>query len=284
MRYSIRSGIQPIIAVCLFAGCATPPPAPPPAPKVSFSWSKPGTCATSGSVPVTFAIVHPRFVSVAGTGSMLDGAATRNYQLAAWMKPRQDMYDEFAASMRNDFLALLSCKGFTTKGPFTSYEEMVFPDRVGSDLILAPELDLRVRVQSEPVPPSFGSALLGAALRVNTSPDGAKLKGQATISGRITLSIRESVTDTRMWTRSIEVPSETFEFVSAREYPPTAAMLYDEIVTGDPAFLEALGPKLLAVYGKALSAAWNYTSPQEMRLVKSQSQDPRKRAVSGMSR
>jgi hypothetical protein len=195
------------------------------------------------------------------------------------------MYEEFASSMRNDFFALLSCKGFTTRGPFATYEEMVFPDRMGSDLVLAPEIDLRLAVESEPAAPSLAGAVLGAALGVGRrGVSTSKLKGTASISGRITIGVRESVTDTRMWTRSIEVPAETFEFVSSREYPSTAAMLYNEIVTGDPAFLAALGPRLVTIYGKVLTTASNYTNPQEMRLVKSQSLEPRRRAVSGMSR
>lgn len=260
-------------------------PPPPPVAKVSFSWTRPGTCSAPNTSPVTFAVVSPKFANMAGTGAMLDAAAVGNSQIAAWIKPRQDLYSEFGSAMSNDFFSLLTCKGFTTKGPFANYDEMVFPDRIGSDLVLAPEVDIRLAVQSEPVPPSFSSALIGAAFGGgNRAPAASRLQGQATLSGRVTISIRESVTDTRMWTRSIEVPSESFPFVSSREYPPTAGMFYNEVVTGDPAFLTALAPKLAAIYTKALAAAWNYTDPQEMRLVKSQSLEPRRKAVSGMSR
>lgn len=264
------------------AACSTQQAAPSaPTPAVAFTWQTPGQCQAPASVPVTFAVVSPKWQTVAGTGAILEAAAASNPQLAAAIRPKQELYEAFASAMRNDFFSLLTCKGFTTRGPFASYDEMVFPDRMASDLVLAPEIDLRLAVQSEPAAASLGGALLSVAL-AGRGPTSNKLKGQATLSGRVTVALRESVTDTRMWTRSIEVPAESFTFESENAYSAAAAPYYNEIVTGDPAFIAALGPRLAAIYAKALTAAWSYTDPQEMRLVKAQSQDPRRRAVSGI--
>lgn len=284
---SLAAGIC-LTAGVLAVGCSAPqvsaPPAAASAPRVAFTWEAPQACVKPATVPVTFAVVRPVWQTVAGSGSMLDAAAMTNPQVAMWIRPRQDLYDEFASAMRNDFFALLTCKGFTTRGPFASYQEMVFPDRMGSDLVMAPEIDIRLAVRTEAVAPSLGSALLGAALGVRGAASSTKLTGDATLSGRVTVAIRESVTDTRMWTRSVEIPAESFAFTSSREYPVTAQLFYNEIVTGDPAFIAALGPRLAEIYRNALAAAWNYTDPQEMRLVRSQSLDVRNRAISGIAR
>lgn len=251
-------------------------------PKVSFNWSAPAACETSGSIPVTFAVVSPVWQKVGGTGTLIDAYAAQNPQWLAYVKPRKDLYDEFASSMRNDFFALLTCKGYTTKGPFASSDDMVFPDRMASDLTLAPEIDLRLAVNADVPEPGWGQ-IIGLSIMKRGASE-SRLKGTASLSGRVTIAVRESVTDTRMWTRSIEVPTESFEFVTENSYPETAKPLYSEVVTGDPAFLRALAPKLSIIYQKALSTAWNYTNSQEMRIVKSQSQEPRKKAITSISR
>lgn len=278
-----RSFTRSLLIGTLFAAC-TPAPKVAIGPKISFSWQEPDQCTTPASVPVTFAIVQPIWQKVGGTGSMIDAAALQDPKLAAWIKPRKDLFEEFSSSMRNDFFSLMSCKGYTTKGPYASFEEIVFPDRLASDLSLVPEIDLRVTANVEPTEPSLAQSLMPGLGLLKRGVSTTKLKGVGSISGRITLAIRESVTDTRMWTRSIEIPSEAFDFTTQNEYPETSRVYFNEVVTGDPAFIQALAPKVAAVYKKALTTAWNFTNPQEMRLVKAQSQEPRRRATSNMSK
>lgn len=282
MSYN-RLLVFPVMALAITVTACAPTPKVAIGPKVSFNWQAPEQCITPASVPVTFAIVQPIWQKVAGSGSMIDAAALQDPKVAAWVKPRKDLFDEFSSSMRNDFFSLMSCKGYTTKGPYASFEEIVFPDRLASDLSLVPEIDLRVVANAEPVEASLSSMVPGLSI-LKRGVAGTKLKGVGSISGRITLAIRESVTDTRMWTRSIEIPTETFEFVTQNEYPETSKVFFNEVVTGDPAFIQALAPKVAAVYKKALTTAWNFTNSQEMRLVKAQSQDPRRRATSNMSK
>lgn len=162
-----------VITGLLVLGCSASPSTPPgavSAPRVAFTWEAPQACSRPATVPVTFAVVRPVWQTVAGSGTMLDAAAMTNPQVAVWIRPRQDLYDEFALAMRNDFFAMLTCKGFTTRGPFASYQEMVFPDRIGSDLVMAPEIDIRLAVRAEPVSASLGTALLGVALGVRGGP------------------------------------------------------------------------------------------------------------------
>lgn len=272
-------GLFPLVT----SACGAPKPTAAPAPQASFAWVKPDSCALPGATPVTFAVISPRTIKAEGSGSSIDNASVRNAELAAWTKPKRDLLESFNSSMRQDLFALLTCKGFTTRGPFASYDEMVFPDRTGSDLILQPEIDLTLSVRGVPVTQSFGNALFSAALGAK-SPTSTKVKGKATIGGKITLGLRESITDTRMWTRTVAVPSESFEFVSDREYPVSAEPYFAEVLTGDAAFIRELAPRLLTVYQNVMTAAWRYSDPQEMQMVKGQSLEPRKRGVAGIAK
>ncbi len=266
------------------AGCAPPPAPTAPVPKVSFTFKPPEKCATPASAKVTFAIIQPQWKSgtpgMGGAPGIARVAALQSASVADYMRPGQLLYDELTSSMKNDFLALLNCKGFTTRGPFRTYEEMVYPDRTGSDLALVPEIDLKLATEADaaPVSTSFSQQLLAAATRRNGEPQPVTLKGRSTITGRVTLTLRESITNVSMWSKSIEVVPETFDFTSEKTYPPGYSALFSEIVVGDPGFQRQFGPRLTAFYQTALSTAWRYLDVREMELVKRQSAEPRSKA------
>lgn len=255
-------------SVLLCVACAHAAPPSPPLPQTTFSFVPPEACKGAGGTKVAFAIVAPLWTSSIPTLSTSDGSM-----------PLQALYDDFSKSMKNDFLAMTTCKGFSSRGPFNSYDEMVFPERIGSDLVLVPELNVKVAVQStsESVPLTVGnffSALFGQSKNSDII-----LKGTATISGRVTLAIKESVTNTRMWTRNIEVAQEQIEFIGERRYAfGTPQSTLNQYALGDNGLARVLAPKLQAIYGRVLLASWNNLDTREMELVKKQSLEPRAKA------
>src|ERR1700674_2691004 len=108
--------------ILVFAGaCLTacaPAPSAPVAP-LSYSYTPPIN-AQPGSANVTLAIVQP-----------------------SWARPQQNQnLLEFSTHMRNDFLALVTARGYTTRGPFASWQAMLYPDKTGADLVLMPQLEI----------------------------------------------------------------------------------------------------------------------------------------------
>ena len=224
------------------------------APTLSFSYTPP-TSAPAGSAKVTLAVVQPQWAKDDG-GDLL----------------------EFSTAMKNDFIALLNARGYTTRGPFDSYQAMVFPDKNGSDLILTPELALTWEFSDvKPVAGgSFGEGLLAAAA-------GGKgpyvVNGTATIRGRVNLLLSESLTNERMWSKSIAVAPVVVKWAGKKKYTPgvdaplTTTEGIRQFIMSDPGFQRAMYPKLEATYQTILQKGWDYLDPQEIRSVKTQAAD-----------
>ncbi|MBI3365991.1 MAG: hypothetical protein HY033_13940 [Ignavibacteriae bacterium] len=211
----------------------------------SFHYT-PTSNAVAASAEVTFAVVNASYSENQPWTSM-------------WP------FTDFSKNMGLDFQQILSSRGFTVKGPFGAYDEMTFPDKKGSDLVLQPTLDVRLDITDTKYKENV--KILGS----NTYT----LVGQAAIGGRVTLSLMESLSKERMWFKSIDIPREMISWEGEKEYsaPPSQADL------SDPGIVKPLGPKLEAIYTKVMEAAWKYLDPEEMKLVKKQAEEIKKKKV-----
>jgi hypothetical protein len=200
--------------------------------------------AAPGSADVSFAIVMPRY-------EVTD--EWDEYWTQQWP------FDQIAKNMGLDFQEVLSARGFTTRGPYESYEEITFPDKKGTDLVLVPHLDISLNVDNRDA--KVQSSILGAI--------GFKLEGEAMISGRVSLSVNESLTNERMWFKSIELETKRVPWKGSKTYaevPPGPDL-------SDPSVSEPLARAFEEMYGDIMSTAWRYLHPDEMAMVKSQAME-----------
>lgn len=271
-----------VLSVCSLtvslAGCAgTPGPTLAPVPEARFTYHTTQACVAPGSVPVTIAIVSPQFKDVPSA------------MLADQSETSQLLFHTFPTAMRSEFIAALSCRGFATKGPFSTYDEMVFPDRQGADLILSPEIELRYGL-SDVTAHSAESGLLGVLGAVsNTAPSSYKVDGKVMVGGRFTMSLRESLTNTRMWTKTVELDPSTAPFTGEGVY--SAASMQAGGPNGlrataynDPGARRVLTPMMEQYYTKILSTAEKYMDANDLQLVKRQSIAVRKNAQATISK
>lgn len=261
-RQAFRFGL----ALGLLA-CTPVQPTLQPVPKPRYSYTPTGSCSPAGSSRLTLAIVAPRWQGANATPS--GGTMGQTYRT-----PQDRFFPDLSAAMRADFLQLVTCRGYLAKGPFDSFEAMVYPDRVGSELLLEPELLIKVDIgEVSAVEPDFLTALASSGQK--------KIRASASVGGRVNLNLKEPVTNTRMWARSINVASESFTFDSERLYP-TARMTDDQaraVLLSDEGLARALSPKLEVMYGSVFTAADQYLNRQELSSVASQAVDVRKRAA-----
>lgn len=206
----------------------------------------PASSAAAGSADVTFALVNASY-------------SENKPWTSVWP------FTDFSKNMSLDFQQLLSARGFTVRGPFGSYDEMTFPDKKGSDLVLQPTLEVSLDI----IEPKYKEHI--NILGSNTY----SLVGQAAIGGRITLSLMESLSKERMWFKSIDVPREVVSWEGEKEYnaPPNGADL------SDPGIIKPLGPKLERLYAKIMQNAWSYLDPEEMKLIKKQAEEIKKKKI-----
>lgn len=256
-------------------GCVPTSQAPlQPVPKGQYSFTPTPPCAAPGSARLTLAIVAPRWQDAnTASGITLQARTVAETRAAAAGRA----FAEMGSAMKSDFLQLVTCRGYLAKGPFDSFESMVFPDRQASQLLLEPELLISVDITGiEQQAPDFATALFNKQA-------GGRISATATVGGRVNLNLKEPVTNTRMWTRSIEVPQQTFTFLTDNTYPPNMAVVaLRYYALTDDGMLRALVPNLEAMYGKVFKTAESYLNKEELQTVAAQAADVRKKAAIGV--
>lgn len=229
----------------LIVGSAAKKPEPVKPPTFEFT---PPTNAGPNSANVTLALVNAHYS-----------------QNETWTNVAP--FNSFSESLDGDFQELLSARGFTVRGPFAEYQEMTFPDKKGSDLILQPNLDVTIESTPKVVPEILGK----------------QLEADLVVRGRVNLDVRESLTGEQMWRKSIELkPPETVhcegKFYASDAAIPTsdgtaAAML------ANPECARLVVPIMERFYLKVMDTSWKYLEPEEMVVVKKQSQEIKTKKV-----
>lgn len=227
-----------------------------------------GACATAGGSAPAF---NPQFnytppqEAKPGASDVTIALVSPSYsqgQLWTRMAP----WTTFSRDMSGDFDKLLAARGFLVKGPFPAYDQMVFPDKEGSDLVLVPSLDVSVDLQNMSV------------AQVDLFTGNRRMKGAALLGGRVDLVLEESLTGTRMWVKDIPVPPKSVDWTMSKWIPKNDQVTQADIYQ-DPGFVNAIGPVLESLYDEVLKDAWAYLSPNEVKLVKAQSLPLRKKAA-----
>lgn len=179
---------------------------------------------------------------------------------------------DFQQAMETDFEEMLLSRGFVFKGPFPTYNEMVYADRRDSDLVLHPQIEIRPRVNAEPTEKSnvVGEILsIGGDMWVIES-------GTVALAGRVTLAIYEPMTQTRLWNRSISVPDTTVRWQGELEYEvPPRSMAH---IMEEPQLQNGFARLMEDMYERTLQTAWDYLDPEEMLVLREQAYEIREDA------
>lgn len=251
-----------LASVALWTACVPPQPTPPPEVYLPrFDWDPPSK-AQPGSSRVTFAIVSPQFSAHAASAwAGLDGTPP--------------VLRDLQQALGAHFAELLTSKGFTTRGPFGTYMDMTFPDKKGSDLVLHSDIDITIADAGRSASPHL--TLVG--------PTRFSFRGTAELSGRVVLVLSETLSNERMWVKAVELPAKRVAWVGTDLFavqqngdgtvvaPPFGKHF------SDPGFTSTVGRELEAYYRATMDAAWRYLNPEEMSLVKKESQEIRQRKV-----
>lgn len=260
-----------IVLSCLaIAGCQLPHArsAPRSYPIGRYDSTPAEACQPAGSARLTLAIVAPRwqdpvYPSAIRQASTIGSGGARVIQ-------------DLAQALKGDFLELITCRGYLAKGPFDSFDAMVYPDREASQLLLEPEIDIALRVHSlVQDSPDFITAIIAKQAPM-------AFRGIAGIAGRISVTLKEPITGTRLWTRSIEVPADTAAFVTDLKAPYSPHYSADQLsqaIVNDPGFGAAVIPKLEAMYGRVLRTAENHLNARELNVVAAQAVSVRRKSV-----
>lgn len=152
-----------MMAIAL-AGCVVKPQQAPVA--TSFSFSPPTSTATKNSI--SMAVVAPE---------------KKGYLVSS----RQDLapvFVSFLDSVKADIEKVVTAKGFTSAGAYSSLDEMTFPQKERSSLVIKPEISFELNVQR----------------------GGLGAPSQATVSGYVRFDFIEPMTKEKVEVKRFDLP------------------------------------------------------------------------------
>ena len=217
--------------------------------------------ATPGKTEITFAVVGSKFEVPFGSTAV-------------------SMFQRFASNMAGDFGEIITARGYTLRGPFETYDEMTVVDKENSELILTAEVDFQSDFSGTYIEfvDSFKDRLLKNYSLGILSRGGWKASGQVSVFGRISLIIKESLTNERIWTKSVNISPLTVLLSPSVMYDQEYVTLVD-VLNRDHEFYTTLGKRLDAQYDEILSRTYGYLDPSEMLIISKQASELRKRKI-----
>jgi hypothetical protein len=226
-------------------GCASaPPPVPEYAPRFSYSYPAGEPKASD----VTIAIVLP---------TSADGFATAGQMGTLYVQHAM----AFNTAMAAQFQELLAKKGFQQTGPFDDLNSMTFPDKKRADLALTAQVGITVAIPSEKM--RHQDNLFGTRPGVIYSTT-----GPCTVTGFVSYVLLEPMSGEKLWVKKLDVPTTEVDCSGERGGPGLGTI----IANGAAHALEK-------TYGAVMQRAWDYISPEEIILLKKQSQELRAKKV-----
>ncbi|MCY4199424.1 MAG: hypothetical protein OXF31_06330 [Gammaproteobacteria bacterium] len=264
MKYCIRKTIMAsaaAAALLAIVGCETTAPAPA-VPRIAPDFDYTPVEVATGDVDITLAVV----------GSSVETTVP--------------VFKDFAKNMAQDFLELLSAIGYRTRGPYVSYDEMTFPDKEASDLILSADYDFDHDTLSLTATeaPTLASAIrdLGVILGTRSSassstPRNCTYSGPITVASRVTLVLYESLSRERMWTKSLNLEPIEATLEGTYAFPCEAPPSLAQILVEEDQFYTDLGKQMEAQYQDALRTTHAHLDPREVARISKQADPLRER-------
>jgi hypothetical protein len=206
--------------------------------------STPKESVSSGSADVVLVILQPTFAE----------------EFVLNRYPNIQILKEFTSKMAADFQEVVTARGYTYRGPYKKWDNVVYSDKRQGDMYLLAVIDLdfdKSLVNSSPVGYNTKRGF------INT---GYRFSGQVVMKGKVNLYLTETTRNERLWVKSIELDNKsipidyteaqnTFNFLNAFALetlvvgPTLPKPIYPGI--GDPVLAQVRMMEGAGAYGNA---------------------------------
>lgn len=229
------------------------------------------------------------------------GSAKVTIALIAYAQQKSDnVTNEFNSRFVKDLQNVLVARGYNVKGPFATEDELTYSDKKGSDFILtygisfssafsnvqgAEKAKLSQLPEAEVNRIWDGTytnvPLLGPM--ANYRGDAFYFSGELKNSAKINMTLVESLSKEKLWTKSIDISSEPESFVTSSPHAlPEGMDATTALAKTTFADTGMNNPALKAadkIYNNAFAAIWKHLDPEELREIKKQSDEIKSKKV-----
>jgi hypothetical protein len=200
----------------------------------------------------------PKTTNPSGSAQMVL-AFLKPYYAKSFVQGSDELFRSFQTALGSDIEELIIAKGFTMKGPYQSYDEMVFEDKKRVDMAVLIEIS-----------PEFVAAEGGWKEHVNILNRAVTYTYNGTVSlvGKINLSGVEPLTNEKLWSKSVLIPNvEDIKIATTASY---SYKLTSRELMKDPGVYNALGKALQAQYGGIMDKVAAHFNVEEFNSLKNQ--------------
>lgn len=228
-----------LVPVFLFGGCFAPQKAVQTKQTFTFDYT-PKEGHKSGSANMLCAFVKP-------------------YYAAEFTSGNGELFKSFQNALGNDIEELIIGKGFTLKGPYLAFDEMVFEDKKRTDILIQIEIAPRFTAHE-------GGWKSNYAILTNSTS--YTYAGTVSLVGKINLSGVEPLTNEKIWSKSVLIPNvENITIETTRKY---SRVLNDVELISDPGVYNALGKALMTQYSGIMDKIAAHFNVEEFNSLKTQ--------------
>lgn len=204
----------------------------------------PAPQAAPGSSGVTFAITDTNY--------------NANKEVM-WITSAQ--FGSFDEALRRDLAALLVARGFSVRGPYQSYDLIPYSDKKAIDLILVPTVSLLTTVKDQKERPE----------NMWSAPPVFIQTGNAEVTGKVTLELKEIATRELMWTKTIPLKKFDFSYSVRVNYKESQERAGKPLKV-EPVF-DGIAKEIEKQYPEFLTTISTLIDPEEMKIIKKQAQE-----------
>ena len=177
----------------------------------------------------------------------------------------EEPFKTFANNMGKDFEEMMTQRGYTYKGPYDTYDELVYSEKKSSDFILEVEIDYTWQGVSDAL---YKKAKHNYVTGQSTYYYG--FNGDITLGGKVNLTLTEPQTKTKLWVKNIPMPQQTFLLKSEKMYISVNAITFQDV-----GLYNSVVPPLEKMYDKAMQLAWNHLEPEELKVKQGEADEIR---------
>jgi hypothetical protein len=216
---------------------------PPPIKAPSYDYEPPSKAAAK-SAQVVFLLVDPAYQ---------EKFAYSSYKI----------FSDFSKAMSADYNESLTAKGYSVRGPFEYYDQVVYNDKKESDLLLQVEIDFDINASNinwtytpEWVSGKGARAVYRAAYTYS---------GYFILSGKVNLVAAEPLTKEKLWAKSIPLRQKE---VRIAPYYMSPDKTFNVGFSRDPGVINPMIEALQDYYKQVFNTSWNHLDPNELAPLK----------------
>ena len=199
---------------------------------------------------------EPKGSKIDVTLGILESSYSYQTQISFIESGQPQSVNEFVSAFNKNFYDMMINKGISTLGPFKSIDEMTFPEKKNSDLVVSPEINFIVSTKKISSQSKFNSVVY----TYNIS-----------ISGTLDINILEPLSKERMWLKKIDLKNLqktiTFELKGSQNTNENLNIYIDNT------YVELL----TNFFNSSFPTISKYFNAEELLVLKKQSQELREK-------